>query len=101
MNKFQSSKFDLLNSDTFSENWNEDLVKRFNQASSTYSILTSKERQRNFLKEFRFQSSKFDLLNSDIEDFKMYIYLAYVSFNQASSTYSILTGISCMNSLTD
>ena len=88
--EFQSSKFDLLNSDKVLSAYGQDPeMESFNQASSTYSILTSQTV--NYLTlSVMFQSSKFDLLNSDIS------YIEYEEgsnhcFNQASSTYSILT----------
>ena len=62
----------------------------FNQASSTYSILTDSIEQLPSISKAKFQSSKFDLLNSDLND-KDKGTVVDLSFNQASSTYSILT----------
>ena len=66
-------------------------IQSFNQASSTYSILTLPMRCLQVGMGRKFQSSKFDLLNSDAANATADNPLPVVSFNQASSTYSILT----------
>ena len=85
---FQSSKFDLLNSDkNLATLINLGIRSCFNQASSTYSILTWATMFLDAMTDFKFQSSKFDLLNSD-HDFKSTSTYTYVKFQ--SSKFDLL-----------
>ena len=91
LNRFQSSKSNLLNSDEiFSKVHGKWTTQGFNQASPTYSILTQlfKENRSKRWKGFNQASPTYSILTLVKEQPCV---LRSWSFNQASPTYSILT----------